>query len=380
MYLSMAGLTLGSVWLEGLWSGLAGASALIVALGFMLLPTEWLSARGESPIDFGIGGRSRLSGSLPESSWSRIRRSTRQALKISLLILPAYWVATHLWHQARGEEATWHARALARWSDDVRGFSDRPLKIGQVALEARADRVKVRWRLRAQSGLRVEISSPSQLDKSAQALHITSQKEGASKTAAARGRSSYRVISKSRGVRVRSRATLEISAEQSGWVNLNTRVQEAHVSVWVNGEPLSQGQLLGGASHSPLAMKNEGSINVSRGIDWLWSLLLIQLFMVGLPEEIFYRGYIQTRLDSLIGRDRSVFGVPFNWASATLCSLLFAIAHLITIPHPARLAVFFPSLLFGWMRRAYHDTLPPAIFHALCNVSAQISWGIYALS
>ena len=32
MYLSMAGLTLGSVWLEGLWSGLAGASALIVAL------------------------------------------------------------------------------------------------------------------------------------------------------------------------------------------------------------------------------------------------------------------------------------------------------------------------------------------------------------
>ena len=27
------------------------------------------------------------------------------------------------------------------------------------------------------------------------------------------------------------------------------------------------------------------------------------------------------------------------------------------------------------MRRACHDTLPPAIFHALCNVSAQISAG-----
>ena len=111
---------------------------------------------------------------------------------------------------------------------------------------------------------------------------------------------------------------------------------------------------------------------------WLWSIFLIQLFLVGLPEEIFYRGYLQSRLDGLVGRDRLFFGVPFNMMSALVCSVLFALAHLVTIPNPARLAVFFPSLLFGWMRRAYHDTLPPAIFHALCNVIAQLIWGVYA--
>ena len=70
-------------------------------------------------------------------------------------------------------------------------------------------------------------------------------------------------------------------------------------------------------------------------------------------------------------------GVSFNWSSTLICSFLFAIAHYATIPHPTRLAVFFPSLLFGWMRRAYGNTLTPAIFHALCNLTIQIMWGFY---
>ena len=125
---------------------------------------------------------------------------------------------------------------------------------------------------------------------------------------------------------------------------------------------------------------SEGALNTARGLSWLWSVLLIQIFLVGLPEEVFYRGYLQTRLDSLVGRDQVWFGVNFNLKSALLCSALFALAHLVTIPHLSRLAVFFPSVLFGWMRRAYHDTLTPAIFHALCNVTAQIIWGCYALN
>ena len=126
-------------------------------------------------------------------------------------------------------------------------------------------------------------------------------------------------------------------------------------------------------------MTSPGVIEVQRNMSWLWSIFLIQLFLVGLPEEIFYRGYLQTRLDSLVGRDRLIFAVPFNVTSALLCSALFALAHLVTIHQINRLLVFFPSMLFGWMRRAYHDTLPPAIFHALCNVLAQLIWGFYVL-
>lgn len=373
MYLAMAVLTVVSIWVEALWVYLAGVGALVVALGFMMLPTELLHRRGESPHHFGIGGRADLP-IRAESSSARAWRSTRQAIKISLIILPAYWVATHLWHQAQGRDATWDQRALTRWSDEVRGVTDRPLPLRSASLEARADHIKLRWRLRTKDEIQIslllsEIGEDSTLP--------------------------YRVIGRSAGARVttlpgdlvegdyskgaRGQTKLEIRASQSGWVTMKTTARAVQLSAMINRQRLPESQLLGGEHQAPLSLSPSGLVTARRSDDWLWSIFLIQLFMVGLPEEIFYRGYLQTRLDGLIGRDRQVFGASFNWMSALLCSALFAVAHLITVPHPARLAVFFPSLLFGWMRRAYHDTLSPAIFHALCNVSAQVSWGIYAL-
>ena len=51
---------------------------------------------------------------------------------------------------------------------------------------------------------------------------------------------------------------------------------------------------------------------------------------------------------------------------------LFALVHLATEPHPAKLAVFFPGLLFGWLR-AWRGGIGAAIvFHALSNVLAEI--------
>jgi membrane protease YdiL (CAAX protease family) len=45
---------------------------------------------------------------------------------------------------------------------------------------------------------------------------------------------------------------------------------------------------------------------------------------------------------------------------------------MIVIPNPQRLAVFFPALLFGWMRARTGSIAPGAVYHALCNVLADL--------
>ena len=53
-------------------------------------------------------------------------------------------------------------------------------------------------------------------------------------------------------------------------------------------------------------------------------------------------------------------------------SALFALGHLAVILIPQRLAVFFPSLLFGWMWSRTRSIAAGATFHALCNVVSEL--------
>ena len=59
---------------------------------------------------------------------------------------------------------------------------------------------------------------------------------------------------------------------------------------------------------------------------------------------------------------------------------VFAVGHFLTIRIPARLAVFFPALLFGWLRARTGGIGAGVVFHALCNVfSAALGRGLRAL-
>jgi membrane protease YdiL (CAAX protease family) len=42
----------------------------------------------------------------------------------------------------------------------------------------------------------------------------------------------------------------------------------------------------------------------------------------------------------------------------------------LTEPNVQRLAVFFPALLFGWLRARTRGIGAPVLFHALCNILA----------
>jgi hypothetical protein len=52
--------------------------------------------------------------------------------------------------------------------------------------------------------------------------------------------------------------------------------------------------------------------------------------------------------------------------------MVFAISHLIAIPSGDRLAVFFPSLLFGWLRDRTGSIAGSVVAHALSNVLMQV--------
>ena len=58
----------------------------------------------------------------------------------------------------------------------------------------------------------------------------------------------------------------------------------------------------------------------------------------------------------------------------------FALGHLATVHSPARLAVFFPSLLFGWLRARTRGIGASCLFHAMCNVFSEVlgkGYGLY---
>jgi uncharacterized protein len=92
-----------------------------------------------------------------------------------------------------------------------------------------------------------------------------------------------------------------------------------------------------------------------------------QVALIALPEEVFYRGYLQTTLDDAWPGRIRVLGAEVGLA-VPITSAVFAMGHLLTIHDPARLAVFFPSLVFGWLRERTGGVGASIAFHAACNL------------
>jgi uncharacterized protein len=100
-----------------------------------------------------------------------------------------------------------------------------------------------------------------------------------------------------------------------------------------------------------------------------------QLLVVALPEEAFFRGYLQTELDRAWPKRVRILGAELG-AGLVVSAAIFAVGHLLTTPVPARLAVFFPALLFGWLRARTGGIGAGVLFHALCNLfSATLARG-----
>lgn len=91
--------------------------------------------------------------------------------------------------------------------------------------------------------------------------------------------------------------------------------------------------------------------------------ILMQIFLVALPEELFFRGFLQ---GSLLKQGRSL-GI-----SVILTNIIFALGHLANSFSPARLLTFFPGLIFSYLINKNRSLLSPVLFHATCNIVGQI--------
>jgi len=97
------------------------------------------------------------------------------------------------------------------------------------------------------------------------------------------------------------------------------------------------------------------------------SIVIFQIFYIALPEELFYRGYILGKLNKVWPPVLSVLKVPVGFG-IPITAVLFAFGHFLINFSPPRLGVFFPALIFGWMREKTGGILASSIYHALCNV------------
>jgi membrane protease YdiL (CAAX protease family) len=93
----------------------------------------------------------------------------------------------------------------------------------------------------------------------------------------------------------------------------------------------------------------------------------VQLVVVSLPEELFFRGMLLHLLTRRFPPRRRLGGVGFGWA-ALLTSLAFALVHLPKGNDPRALATFFPGLLFAWLRLRTGSLLAPTLVHAGSNI------------
>lgn len=91
---------------------------------------------------------------------------------------------------------------------------------------------------------------------------------------------------------------------------------------------------------------------------WTWDFagLLAGNAAVAFAEEFFYRGYMTLRFEERWPPVRSAVAV----------AALFALGHLLQ-PAPWRVLVFFPALVFAWLRRRTGTVVGAAIAHFLFN-------------
>jgi membrane protease YdiL (CAAX protease family) len=92
-----------------------------------------------------------------------------------------------------------------------------------------------------------------------------------------------------------------------------------------------------------------------------------QLLVVALPEELFFRGYLQGRLEDAWPPTRRLWGAPVGGA-LVVGAALFALGHYLVTFEPQMLSRFFPGLAFGWMYARTRSILAGTLFHAACNL------------
>lgn len=317
--------------LSARFSGIIASNLLLlVAATFILVPMVLLRRRGRSDLEYGL-------------AFERWQRGVGTGLLALVAIVVLYTPAHYVW-STQVENRTLIVRA-----DNLRGppdaFFGEPLNFPTSTPQVftRGNRTLVAWQTPEQPW-----SLTLQSDTGTATSFNALQRETPPESRIFSGREARKIVVPFYPT---GRAPLIVSAQ-------------------VGDEPLTaEAFRLGAGERSPAARFIEGqSLRVPQSFWWIMTLLLSQLVLVALPEEFFYRGYLQERLSEAMGRKRLQIGPLFLTWPIVITSALFALGHVAIGLAPGRAAVFFPSLLFGYLREKSGGITAPLIFHAGCNM------------
>ncbi len=101
----------------------------------------------------------------------------------------------------------------------------------------------------------------------------------------------------------------------------------------------------------------------------VWTFFIYHLLLVALPEEFFFRGYLLRNFQQIFNDQKTFLGVKVGLAFF-LTALLFAFSHSLVVLRWWHFSIFFPALVFGWLREKTNGLVAPILFHALSNVCA----------
>lgn len=103
-----------------------------------------------------------------------------------------------------------------------------------------------------------------------------------------------------------------------------------------------------------------------------WKLWLSLVIWQPVVEEILFRGILQGQLKKTAWGPRSWLNIT---AANVVTSILFAAIHLVSNAPLFALAVFVPSLVFGYFRDSCNSVYPPILLHSVFN--ALVIDGLY---
>lgn len=100
---------------------------------------------------------------------------------------------------------------------------------------------------------------------------------------------------------------------------------------------------------------------------WL-SWVAYQFMYVAVAEEIFFRGYFQCNVLSLLTMSVQKSRVLLEIIAIIISATVFAVSHCLILGSVMPIITFLPGLIFGWLLVKTKSLLAPVLFHGLANV------------
>lgn len=317
----------------------------IVAFVFIGAAQRAVERSGREPEEYGMGRQERVKGLV----WG---------LGATLVTLPFFVAGYWFWEtQVHDREFEVEAENYLHWSAENDGEPAWGVDSAGVWVWSRKDKAYVGLKNHNRHNNRVVIEADEEFTPIRRGTVILKSLDGRPGTTQPSRRWSLALT------HAKSRGFVEIEGPES----LKVRVEP--VIAGHDRWPLHQG---------PNAeLVESGEFELDRSLWWIPLWVLTQLLLIAFPEEYFYRGYVQTRLqEAFEARAEENGRAAREFAGFTpaivVASLLFGLGHLLVpiggVLLATRMSVFFPSLIFGWLRRKTEGLLAPIIYHAACNL------------